>query len=68
MRFSMVDLPLFEVRSKTVGLRVLPLYNHVYNGPVKYSLSSTGTVDSTGSKLEHSTRAGRKGAGFHEFS
>ena len=27
MRFSMVDLPLFEVRSKTVGLGLLPLYN-----------------------------------------
>ena len=27
MRFSMVDLPLFEVRSKTVGLGLLPLYD-----------------------------------------
>ena len=26
MRFSMVGLPLFEVRSKTVGLGAMPLY------------------------------------------
>jgi hypothetical protein len=43
VRFSMVDLPLFEVRSKTVGLGVC----HSTTAVVRFTSGSSGLLDCT---------------------